>query len=172
MKRLFKSKKGIALLATLVVAAAGAVAGYAYFTSTGNGNGSASVGTASNWSVAAQTGVGTLYPEAAGGAHQVTVAYTVSNVGSGAQNLNKVAIDVGGVSNAAFSTASGGNPACTKNDFALNGGATGNTVTDSPNTDLAAGAAFTGHVTIEMIDNGSTQDSCQGQTVPLYFSAS
>ena len=37
MKRFIKSKKGIALLATLVVAAAAAVGAYAYLTSNGSG---------------------------------------------------------------------------------------------------------------------------------------
>ena len=37
MKRFIKSKKGIALLATLVVAAVAAVGAYAYFTNNGLG---------------------------------------------------------------------------------------------------------------------------------------
>lgn len=44
MKRFIKSKKGIALLATLVVAAAAAVGAYAYLTSAGSGSGTAQVG--------------------------------------------------------------------------------------------------------------------------------
>lgn len=173
MKRFIKSKKGLVLLATLVVAAAGAVAGYAYFTSTGNGNGSAKVGTASNWSISAGSSLGTLYPDpATGGTNLVTVPYTVTNPSAGNQKLNQILIDVGGVSNAAFSTAVGTNPPCTANDFALNGTVTGNTVTVSPATDLTAGQTYANSVVIDMIDNGATQDSCQGQTVPLYFSAS
>lgn len=174
MKHFIKSKKGLVLLATLVVAAAGAVAGYAYFTSTGSGNGSAKVGTASAWSVSAGSSLGTLYPDpATGGTNKVTVPYTVTNPSAGNQKLNQILIDVGGVSNAAFSTqAIASDPACTANDFALNGTATANTVTVSPATDLTAGQTYTNAVTIDMIDNGSTQDNCQGQTVPLYFSAS
>ena len=44
MRRLFKTKKGLALLATLVVVAAAAVGAYAYFTSSGSGSGSAIAG--------------------------------------------------------------------------------------------------------------------------------
>jgi hypothetical protein len=175
MKRFIMSKKGFALLAVLVVAAAGAIAGYAYFTSTGTGSGSATVGAASNWSVGQVSSVGgPLYPDpASGGTNKVTVAYTVKNNNQGNQKLNQVLVDVGGVSNAAFSTqANTGAPACTANDFALDGTATGNTVTDTWATDLTAGQVVTGHVTVDMIDNGATQDNCQNQTVPLYFSAS
>ena len=41
------SKKGVALLATLVVAAVAAFGAYAYFTAAGSGSGTASVGSAS-----------------------------------------------------------------------------------------------------------------------------
>ncbi len=47
--KLFKSKKAVALLATLVVAVAASIGAYAYFTSTGTGSGTATVGSATNW---------------------------------------------------------------------------------------------------------------------------
>lgn len=172
MKRFIKSKKGFALLAVLVVAAAGAVAGYAYFTSTGNGAGSAKVGTASSWSVSAETLKGTLYPDpSTGGTNVATVNYAVTNPSAGNQKLNNVQIYVANADNSAWSTQVGTHPACTASDFALDGTVAGNTVNDPYTADLAAGASTGGSVAIEMIDNGSDQNSCQGATVPLYFSA-
>jgi hypothetical protein len=172
MKRLFKSKKGIALLATLVVAAAGAVAGYAYFTSTGTGSGSASVGAASTWTVSADTLKGTLYPDpSTGGTNLATVNYSVTNPGHGNQKLNQVVISI-----PSTWTVAGTQGGCNASDFSLNGAAhsyaTGNTVTDPYGNDLTAGASTGGAVTVEMIDNGSTQNDCQNATVPLSFSAS
>src|SRR2546423_5852004 len=46
MKKFIKSKKGLALLATLVVAVAASVGAYAYFTTSGSGSGNAQVGDA------------------------------------------------------------------------------------------------------------------------------
>jgi hypothetical protein len=176
--KFIKSKKGLALLATLAVAAFAAVGAYAYFTSTGTGTGSASVGTATNW-VVGQTGVtsgGPLYPDAAiGGANIQTNAYHVKNAGSGSQALAKVDISVatstGGVWTAQADTTK---PACTKADFSIDGSAVGVTHTDTALAGdfTASQDKTTGSVTVEMIDNGLNQDNCQGVTVPLYFSAS
>lgn len=66
MKRFIKSKKGVALLATLVVAAAAAIAAYAYFSGNGTGTGSAQTATAANLSIR-QIGAGydSLIPSSA-----------------------------------------------------------------------------------------------------------
>lgn len=53
----FSKKKGIALLAALVVAAVAAVAAWAYFTGSGTGTGSAATGTAANLTIS-QIGAG------------------------------------------------------------------------------------------------------------------
>lgn len=62
MKR-FKSKKGLALLATLIVIAAAAIGAYAYFTSTGSGTGSGGTATPASLTIK-QIGAGydTLIP--------------------------------------------------------------------------------------------------------------
>ena len=184
--KFIKSKKGLALLAVLVVAAAGAIAGYAYFTSTGNGTGSATVGTASNWTVgesaaqiAAATG-GPLYPDASigtGAGHNVlSTAYTVTNPGSGSQNLTSVTVKVANSDGSAWSSQTNAlKPACTAADFSVGGAAVGATWTDPSATlygTYTAGSSRNSSVTVEMIDNGANQDNCQGVTVPLYFSAS
>ena len=44
--------------------------------------------------------------------------------------------------------------------------------TVSPNVDLAAGVAYNGTFTLQMIDNSANQDSCEGVTVPMYIAAS
>ncbi len=176
MKRFIKSKKGFVLLATLVVAAAGAIAGYAYFTSTGSGTGSAAVGTASNWSIG-QTGTGSggpLYPDLTlGTGHIQTDNYTVVNNGAGDQNLNAVTIRIADSTGGAWSTQVGTNPPCTKNDFSVGGQATGADYTPLAQLgNFTGGQTKSGSVAVQLVDNGLVQDSCQGVSVPLYFSAS
>ena len=95
--KVFRSKKAVAVLVAGAIALGGAGAALAYFTSSGTGTGNATVGTSSNWSVAstAPTG-GALLP----GTGTDTVAYTVTNSGSGYQELNgttaALTTDVGG----------------------------------------------------------------------------
>jgi hypothetical protein len=175
--KVIKSKKGIALLAALVVAIAAAVGAYAYFTSTGTGTGSASVGSATNW-VVGQTGStgGALYPDAAiGGANVQTKSYHVKNAGSGSQSLSQVVISIANADGSVWSSqADPLKPACKASDFSVGGEAVGASHTDTALAgDFTAGQdKTTGSVTVEMIDNNANQDNCQGVTVPLYFSAS
>jgi hypothetical protein len=199
--KFIKSKKGIALLAVLVVAAVAAIGGYAYFTSTGTGTGSASVGTATNWSVGqTATSGGALYPDAAvGGANVQTKTYHVKNVGSGSQYLTQVVISVansdgsawygcagdatpdatthicGGGTSGGGGLVANGKAACRASDFSVGAASVGAAKTDTALAgDFTAGQDKTnGSVTVEMIDNNANQDACQGlTTVPLYFSAS
>jgi len=173
----FLTKKRVAFLAVLAVAAIGAVAGYAYFTASGTGTGSATVGSSTPWAVgqAGSTG-GSLYPDASiGGANVQTKTYHVKNNGSGNQHLAQVAISVANNDGSAwFAQADNTKPACTKNDFSVGAAAVGSTYTDTSlaGTFTPGQDKTTGSVTVEMIDNGANQDNCQGVTVPLYFSAS
>jgi hypothetical protein len=179
MKGFIKSKKGLVLLATLVVAAAAAVGAYAYFSSTGTGTGSATVGSSTAFVVTetAQSG-GPLYPDGSigtGAGHNVqTNTYTVNNPSAGKQNLNQVVIKIANANGSAWSSQTNAlKPACTASDFSVGGQAVGSAWTDtSLAADLTAGQTVTGHVTVEMIDDGANQDNCQGVTVPLYYSAS
>ena len=176
MKR-FMNKKVVAigLAAGLTLGAAGAA--FAYFTSTGTGTGSATVGTAGAWTTL-QTGSSgpSLYPDAAiGGTNVQTESYTVTNNGSGSQDLNQVVISVANVDGSAWSSQTNINkPACNASDFSVGGEAVGTSWTDTSLAgDYAAGATTSAsHVTVELIDNGLNQDNCKGLTVPLYFSAS
>jgi hypothetical protein len=177
MLRRFTKKRavvGLGVVSALVLAAAA----YAYFTSTGTGTGSASVGTATHWTVG-ESGTpssGALYPDASiGGANVQTHHYTVTNGGSGSQNLSQVVVSVAKADGSAWSSQTDSSkPACTASDFSVGGQAVGHTWTDSALAgDFTASQSKTnGSVTVEMIDNGANQDNCQGVSVPLYFSAS
>jgi hypothetical protein len=177
MLRKFTKKRALIAISVIAVLATAGSA-LAYFTSTGSGTGSATVGSATAWTVA-QSGVtsgGPLYPDAAiGGAHVQTNAYSVTNGGSGSQNLTSVVIKVANANGTAWSDQSDGSkPACTAADFSVNGAAVGTASTDTSLAgDFTASQSNTsGSVTVEMIDNNANQDNCQGVTVPLYFSAS
>jgi hypothetical protein len=165
--KFIKSKKGIALLATLVVAAVAAVGAYAYFTSTGTGSGSASVGTSTTWAVTTDPAVLTNGPLTPGGPTE-TVAYHVKNNSTGFQKLQAVAISVANANGTDWTSVAG----CSKSDFKIDAAAAGATQTDTPAVDLAPGAQYDGSITIQMVDTGSNQDGCKGATVPLYLSAS
>jgi hypothetical protein len=151
MKRLFKSKKGIALLATLVVAAAGAVAGYAYFTANGSGTGSATVGTASSIAISG-TDTSALYP-----GYSQTFPITVSNPGAGHQYVQTVTLSgvvpsLGGTDNSAN---------CTPGWF---------TMANVPvNADLTAGGSTVVTGTLAMTDAATSQNGCQNNSLALSF---
>lgn len=182
--KFIKSKKGLALLATLAVAVVAAVGGYAYFTSTGHGTGSATVGTDTPWTVGQDaTGAtgGPLYPDAAAatfsypagpfsGANVQTDPYTVTNGGSGNQNLTSVTVKVANADGSAWTSGT-----CSASDFSVGGGAAGATWTDPSATlygDYTASESRHSSVTVEMVDSGANQNDCRGLTVPLYFFAS
>jgi hypothetical protein len=176
MLRRFTKKRaavGLGVVSALVLS----VAAYAYFTSTGTGSGSASVGSATHWTVG-ESGTpssGALYPDASiGGANVQTHHYTVTNGGSGSQNLSQVVISVAKSDGSSWSAqADSSKPACTASDFSVGAQSVGSSWNDtSQAADYTAGQAKTGTVTVEMIDNGHNQDNCQGVSVPLYFSAS
>jgi hypothetical protein len=162
MKKLLKSKKGIALLATMVVAIAAAVGAYAYFTSSGNGTGSATVGTDAGL-VVTQTGAAPsgLVPD--GAPQDITIH--VANSASFDQSLSAIHVTV-------QDTDLNGDPitwdsvdGCSASDF---------TVTDptiTPETVIAAGDSQDFTATIQMDESSSNQDGCKLATVPLYFSA-
>jgi hypothetical protein len=184
MKSFIKSKKGLVLLATLVVAAAAAIGAYAYFSSTGHGSGSASVGSSTAFTFTTGNETGAMYP---GGDSSTwaTEDYTVNNPSTGAQKLHQVVVSIAGTDLSGNPTTfditgTGGNADCTASDFELSvdGGTTwsaaGASATDTGiAADISAGGtSTTDTVTIRMIDTNANQDACQGATVPLYYSAS
>ena len=78
------TKKKIAVLASLLVAAVAAIGAWAYFTANGSGSGSATVGTSSNLTLHGST-TGTLYPGTT-----VSISFTVDNPGSGTERLGTI----------------------------------------------------------------------------------
>jgi hypothetical protein len=164
MKKFLTSKKGIVLLATMVVAIATAVGAYAWFTSTGSGDGSALVGTSTTWDVSTEAAVGG--PLTPGGPTE-TIAYHVTNNSTGHQKLQTVDISVANDDASLWDDVSG----CSKDDFDLGAGA-GATQTDSPDVDLEPGDTYDGSITIQMVNLDANQDGCKDADVPLYLYAS
>ena len=158
MKRFLTSKKGLALLATFVVAAVAAVGAYAYFTSTGSGTGSASVGSHVALTITQTNTISGLVPD--GSAH--TVAYTIDNTANTfAQNLGDVT-----VSNIAVD-ATHATAGCLATWFSANA------PTDPVGT-IAASSTYTSDSTtqpsVQMNESGTNQSSCEGAALTLTLS--
>lgn len=172
--KLFSSKRRMAVIGLTVGLIAGASGlAVAYFTSGGSGTGSAPIGSASPLTVTVgEPSGGSLYPTSFtdGNAVVDNVGYTVTNAGEGNVNFSTLIAEV----TPGFTyTDAGGDPACTAADFSINGQPVGtpatvtglnvtlNGVTDSPNN------TYSNSFTIQMVDNGANQDSCEGGSVPL-----
>jgi len=182
-----KSRKLIVVVAIVGGVAAAGVA-YAYFTNKGQGTASATTGSASPFTVASTADTaGDLVPVSTiGTGTKDTISYTVTNPSGGTERLNTVVISVGGSTGASpsatetnWTSTSGSNPACTSASFSVGGQAVGDGATPgsgaytiSPGVTLAPGGVYNGTFTLQMIDNGANQDSCEGVTVPLFLSAS
>lgn len=179
--------KKIVVASALALGVAGvASAAWAYFTSTGQGTASATTGSASPFTVSSTSDtLGDLVPNASIGSGVIdTISYTVTNGASGSQMLSNVTVSVGGSSGTSptmteTNWTTGSAPTCNSSDFSVGGQAVGDGVTAGsgaytahPDVSLASGAAYHGTFTLQMVDNGANQDSCEGVTVPLFISAS
>ena len=171
MKRFMSKKLLVVGVAVALVIGIGGAA-FAYFTTTGSGTGSAAIGDSSPLTVSLGTITGgPLFPTivADGNAVVDTVLYTVTNPGEGDVNLSTVVMEV----TPGFNYVDGaGDPACTAADFSINGQAVGTpaVVTDLGTLNSKSDTGnniYTGSFTIEMVENGANQDSCQSGTVPL-----
>ena len=156
--KLIKTKKGYVLLAALVVALAASIGAYAYFTSNGSGTGSASVGTSSSLTITQTNAVSGLLPD--GATH--TVAFSIANTSTAAQNLGKVT-----VSNISVDEPYASN-GCQASWFTANApaGAVG-TIAGGLTYNSAPGT----QPSIQMNDSGGNQDVCQGATLTLTLTA-
>jgi hypothetical protein len=142
------------------VALAAVVGAVAYFTNTGSGTGQATVGSSTPWGVTFQTTTGTMFP----GAGASTVNYTVTNNGSGNQNLTTTTAVV--VNDGSGNVTSSGTPVpgCLASWFSA--------ANDPPAAvTLAPGASTTGSADITMIESGTNQDPCQGVTPDILVTA-
>ena len=168
MKLRYKIGMGVATGAAVL---AGGGAAFAYFTTTGSGTGQGAVGTATSWTVTAATESGTIYP----GQGTETIGYTVTNPGSGYQELNTLSVAVNTVSSTGDITAGGKDVAgCLATWFVpvIAHTGTGTLASISPATDLAPNATYSAVVTLSMTDSNSVQDSCKNATPDVTVSAS
>jgi hypothetical protein len=175
MKRFIKSKKGLALLAALVVAIAASVGAYAYFSNGGTSTGTpATVGTvaADQLSAVFAPNGGSqpdLLPTAANSANKVVDSFdvTVTNASEAALHVSQIVYSV----DPTWSSQSDNTkPACDASDFSVGGQPVSQSYTVAHDTDLAPasdGAAashtYANDVTLQMIDKtNQNQDNCQG----------
>jgi hypothetical protein len=175
------TKKRVALLASLLVAAAAAVGAWAYFTANGSGSGTATVGTSSNLTLHGST-TGTLYPGTT-----VPVSFTVDNPSSGTQRLGtiylagvKACTGAGSSWDPSLNSGAGGcsssgteQTTCESVDpgNASNANASNFYMADVvENQDLAgnaSGAAATNSGTLKLNNLSSSQDSCKNANLYL-----
>jgi len=175
--RFLKSKRGIVLLATLVVAAASAIGAYAYFGATGSGTVSGTAGHVTDWGVNGGSLTGSFYPvklaDLPTGAIQVTGA-KITNNGDGPQRLNEI--------DATLSTTTDtkpDDPPCTAADWQFYSAdpswsipSGGQTATIQPAADLASSAIYTiDNLYVALVDTGLDQNNCQDQQVTVHFAA-
>lgn len=157
-------RKRVSVVLGVVASLALAAGAWAYFTSSGSGTGSATVGAAGAWTVNASSATGgPLYP----GSGSQSIAYTVTNAGSGQQSLAGTTATVkassGNVTQAGTAV-----PGCLASWFT----ATNTAPTPLPQS-LAGGATSSGgSVAVTMQDSGTDQDPCQGVQPDITISAS
>ncbi|WP_395398580.1 hypothetical protein ACHMXB_12230 [Arthrobacter sp. UC242_113] len=156
MAKIAGRKKRI-IVTTAVLAAIGGGAAFAYWSATGTGAGEAKAGTESApFEIVSQAATGgPLSPD---GPKQ-TVAFTVTNPGSGVQYLSDVKVTV----KAGWSV--GTTAPCTAADFVID-------EADIVKGSIDPAGTVAGTVKIQMINRAANQDSCKGATVPLVFTAS
>jgi hypothetical protein len=150
MGKVIKSKKGIALLAALVVAIAAAVGAYAYWTTTGSGTGSAANASSNGTLVLHASFAPGLTPGAS-----EPVSFTADNAGSSS-------LYVGTVSSVVSTSDAG----CLPADFTVPAAVENQTIP-------AGGTAvpLANDSSITFADTAQNQDACKGATVTLTLSS-
>jgi hypothetical protein len=157
--KVIKSKRGVALLAVLVVAAIAAFGAYAYWTTTGNGTGSATTGTDHGVTVNQTSPSSGLYP---GGSVALSGNFTSNPANSGNVWVTSVSASIDPFSVQANLS----EPACTDADFFLSGSApVGQDITPG-----AANGSWSG-ISLNMTNAAANQDNCKNVTVPLSFTS-
>lgn len=156
--RLGSTKKRLTVIVvTAALILLGGGAAFAYWTSTGTGSGSATTGTSEDFVV--DSGTATGGPLTPGGPSQ-TVPISVTNPGSGVQNLASVIVTVANDDGTAWTAV----PGCSADDYTV-----GTPVfTYGP---IAPSGVLNGSVTITMDETGISQDACKNAIVPLYIVA-
>ena len=152
-----KSKKSKAVVAAAAVIVVGGGAAFAYWTSTGTGTGSGTTGTDTDFAVASSAATGD--PLTPGGPTQ-TVAFTVTNPGTGSQLLSTVVVTVAGAGGVEWTAVAG----CSAADYTVG-------VPAFTPGEVAPAGVVNGTVTLTMNNLSTNQDGCKLATVPLYFVA-
>ncbi len=152
------NKKIVAVVAGIAMVGLAGGTAFAYWSSTGTGTGSATTGTSTSWAVASDPAIGD--PLSPGGPTQ-TVHFSVTNPGSGHQNLAAVTASV----TPGWTVSAPGHPDCTAGDFTV-------TAPAFTPADVAPAGVVLGTTTITMKNLPTDQDACKNVTVPLFFSAS
>ncbi|HEY5304199.1 MAG TPA: hypothetical protein VIJ86_09105 [Acidimicrobiales bacterium] len=172
IKKLFMRRKVVVVGAAVALTLGISGAAFAFFTSSGTGTGTGVVGNAGAFVITTASPSGYLYPDTAGNNKNVeTTDYTVTNSGGGNAQLTQVTISVATSGGGTWTyTDPAGDPACTAADFSIDGAPVGTSFVDTSQAGTyAGGQAQTGSFTLEMIDNGQNQNSCEGLTVPIYL---
>jgi hypothetical protein len=146
MKR-FSRRTWILLGVIAVVALAGAVSSFAFFTTTGSGTGTVTVGTPAPLTLSSGT-VGNLFP----GAPPTPVTITIENEGFSPVHGGTV---TGSIDPASVPAG------CDVTWFAVNGG--------TFNADIPAGGHVTVQGNIQMIESGTNQDGCEGAVLSIQW---
>lgn len=153
-----RAKKRIAIALASILILTGAAAAFAYWTSTGSGEGEATTGVSVDFEITSEPAVGTIAPGSAG----QTVDFTVSNPGEGTQYLTGVTVAL---------AEADGTPWVPTGDCLI-ADYTATISTAPPVGDILAGDTVDGVATVTLANTAVNQDDCQGQVVPLYFTAS
>jgi hypothetical protein len=156
-KTLNRGKKRTAIILAAALTLTGAGIAFAYWTATGTGTGTATTGASVAFTITSEPPVGTLAPGSTG----QTVDFTVTNAGEGTQSLTGVTVTLATADGTPWVPTG----ECLAADYTA-------VVTDDPSGEIAAGGSLTGTATVTLANTAVNQDDCQGQEVPLYFTAS
>ena len=160
MRRLFSTKRGVAVSATVANMLVASIGAYAYFTTTGSGTGSGTVGTNTALAIN-QAAISYSSPEnALMPGTSATVTFTVDNASTGHQQLGTIA-----VSSITTDLAHAGCDSTNPTWFS--------TTTDVVNHDYAPGLAqaVSGSITISFNNLNVNQDVCKGAPLTFHYAA-
>ena len=163
MRRLFTTKRGVAISATVATMLAASIGAYAYFTTTGAGSGSGTVGSPTAL-VVNQAGI--TYSNAGSDnallpGTSATVSFTVNNPSTDHQQLGTIS-----VSSITTDVAHAGCDSTSHSDWF-------STTTDAVNQDYAPGVSqvVPGSLTVSFNDLNVNQDVCKGAPLTFHYAA-
>ncbi len=163
MRRLFSTKRGVAVSAAVAAMLAASIGAYAYFTTTGAGSGSGTVGSSSALAIH-QAGI--IYSNAANDNALVpgttaTVTFSVDNPSSANQELGTISV----ASITTDALHAGCETAVNPTWFS--------TTTDVVSHDYAPGSgqAVAGSLTVTFNDLAVSQDVCKGAPLTFHYAA-